>query len=80
MARYKPVDPHLSKMLPVRFSDQILPDTFEYAVHWLVDHEINQQSAQRPPASGCTFNSGAFLHGVQVGGLQVVSLVDTIRG
>jgi hypothetical protein len=25
MARYKPVDPHLSKMLPVRFADQILP-------------------------------------------------------
>lgn len=41
MARYKPVDPHLSKMLPVRFADQILPGTFEYAVHWLVDHEID---------------------------------------
>lgn len=41
MARYKPVDPHLSKMLPVRFADQILPGTFEYAVNWLVDHEID---------------------------------------
>ncbi len=41
MARYKPVDPHLSKMLPVRFADQIQPGTFEYAVNWLVDHEIN---------------------------------------
>ncbi len=41
MARYKPVDPHLSKMLPVRFSDQIQPGTFEYAVNWLVDHEID---------------------------------------
>lgn len=41
MARYKPVDPHLSKMLPVRFADQIVPGTFEYAVHWLVDHEID---------------------------------------
>ncbi len=41
MARYKPVDPHLSKMLPVRFADQIIPGTFEHAVNWLVDHEIN---------------------------------------
>jgi len=41
MARYKPVDPHLSKLLPVRFSEQILPGTFEYALNWLVDHEID---------------------------------------
>lgn len=41
MARYKPVDPHLSKMLPVKFSEQILPGTFEYAVHWLVDEHID---------------------------------------
>jgi len=40
MARYKPVDSHLSKLLPVRFSEQILPGTFEYALNWLVDHEI----------------------------------------
>ena len=41
MARYKPVDQHLSKMLPVKFSEQILPGTFEYAVNWLVDHRID---------------------------------------
>ena len=41
MARYKPVDRHLMKLLPVRFSEQILPGTFEYAVHWLVDHQID---------------------------------------
>lgn len=41
MARYKPVDLHLSKPLPVKFSEQILPGTFEYAVNWLVDHEID---------------------------------------
>jgi hypothetical protein len=27
-------------LLPVRFSEQILPGTFEYALNWLVDHEI----------------------------------------
>lgn len=41
MARYKPVDRHLTKLLPVRFSEQILPGTFEYAVNWLVDHKID---------------------------------------
>ena len=41
MARYKPVDRHLSKMLPVKFSEQIIPGTFEYAVHWLVDHQVD---------------------------------------
>lgn len=40
MARYKP-DSHLSKLLPVKFSEQILPGTFEYALNWLVDHEID---------------------------------------
>lgn len=41
MARYKPVDRHLSKLLPVTFSEQIIPGTFEYAVNWLVDHKID---------------------------------------
>ncbi len=41
MARYKPVDPHLSKMLPVTFAEQIIPGTFEYALNWLVDHQID---------------------------------------
>ena len=41
MARYKPVDRHLSKLLPVKFSEQIVPGTFEYAVNWLVDHQID---------------------------------------
>lgn len=41
MARYKPVDRHLSKLLLVNFSEQIIPGSFEYAVNWLVDHEID---------------------------------------
>lgn len=41
MARYKPVDRHLSKLLPVKFSEQIVPGTFEYAVNWLVDQKID---------------------------------------
>lgn len=41
MARYKPVDRHLTKMLPVNFAEQIVPGSFEHAVNWLVDHEID---------------------------------------
>ena len=41
MARYKAVDSHLSKLLPVKFSEQIVPGSFEYALNWLVDHEID---------------------------------------
>ena len=41
MAKYKAFDPHLSKLLPVRFSEQIVPGTFEYAVSWLVDHRMD---------------------------------------
>jgi len=41
MARYKPVDPHLTKLLPVSLEAQIQPGTFEYAVNWMVDHEID---------------------------------------
>jgi hypothetical protein len=40
MARYKPVDKYLSKLLPIRFFEQILPGTFEDALNWRVDHEI----------------------------------------
>ena len=41
MVKYKAFDPHLSKLLPVRFSEQIVPGTFEYAVSWLVDHRMD---------------------------------------
>ena len=41
MARYKPVDQHPAKLLPVKFSEQIISGTFEYAVNWLVDHAID---------------------------------------
>ncbi|MGQ0529961.1 MAG: transposase, partial [Panacagrimonas sp.] len=41
MARYKPVDQHLTKLLAVKFSEQIIPGSFEYAVNWLVDHQID---------------------------------------
>ena len=41
MARYKSRDAHLVKLLPVNFSEQILPGSFEYALNWLIDHQID---------------------------------------
>lgn len=41
MARYKHYDLNQSKMLPINFSDQILPGTFEYTVAYLVDNEFD---------------------------------------
>jgi len=64
MARYKPVDRHLMKLLPVRFSEQILPGTFEYAVHWLVDHQIDLSvfdARYRNDETGATADDPAVL-------------------
>ena len=41
MARYKPRDPHAALLLPVSLAAQIHPGTFEYAVNWIVDHDID---------------------------------------
>jgi transposase len=40
MARYKPIDMS-PKFIPVDFSRQILPGSFEYALCRLIDHEID---------------------------------------
>jgi len=41
MARYKPYNYDQLKLLPVSFSRQILPGTFEYTLSHTVDHELN---------------------------------------
>ena len=41
MARYKPVDYHQTKLIPVSFSAQIFPDTFEHTLAQLIDHELD---------------------------------------
>ena len=40
MPRFKPVD-YSQRLLAVDLSRQILPGTFEYALHHLLDHEID---------------------------------------
>lgn len=41
MARYKSVDTHLLKLLPVRFSGQIAAGSCGSAVNWLIDNKID---------------------------------------
>ena len=40
MARFKPVHKGL-KLLPVDFDQQLVPGTFEHALNYLVDHELD---------------------------------------
>ncbi|MBI4691024.1 MAG: transposase [Nitrospirae bacterium] len=41
MARYKEYDYTQGKFIPVYFDKQILPGTFEYTLHYLIDKEID---------------------------------------
>ena len=41
MARYKKYSYSQTKLLPVSFSSQILPGTFEYALNFLIDNELD---------------------------------------
>jgi len=41
MARYKNYNYDQSKLLPINFSEQILPGSFEYTVNYLVDNELS---------------------------------------
>ena len=40
MPRFKPVD-YSPRLLPVDLTRQLIPGTFEYALHHLLDHEID---------------------------------------
>ena len=41
MARYKEYDYRQGKFIPISFDKQILPGTFEYTLHYLIDNEID---------------------------------------
>jgi transposase len=41
MARYKEYDYSQGKFIPIHFDKQILPRTFEYSLHYLIDNEID---------------------------------------
>ena len=41
MARYRHYDPQQAKMIAVAYDRQLLPGTFEHALSYLIDHEID---------------------------------------
>src|SRR5215831_969088 len=41
MARYKEYSYEQTKLIPIAFSNQILPDTFEYTLNYLIDNEFD---------------------------------------
>lgn len=41
MARYKSYDYTQSMMIPVLLTEQLMPGTLEFAIHYLVDHELD---------------------------------------
>jgi len=41
MARYKDYNYDQDKLIPINFSEQILPGSFEYTVNYLVNHELD---------------------------------------
>lgn len=41
MARYKAYDYSQGKFILIHFDRQILPGTFEYSLHYLIDNEID---------------------------------------
>ena len=41
MARYKQYNYDQQKLLPISFSRQILPGTFEYTLSYIIDYELN---------------------------------------
>ena len=43
MARYKHYDYNQTKMIPLRFADQILPGTFEYTLNHVVDNDLDMR-------------------------------------
>jgi transposase len=44
MARYKEYDYSQGRFIPIHFDRQILPGTFEYSLHYLIDNEIDLSS------------------------------------
>jgi hypothetical protein len=41
MARYKDYDYSQGKFIPIHFDREVLPGTFEYSLHYLIDNEID---------------------------------------
>ncbi len=64
MARYKEYDYSQGKFIPIHFDRQILPGSFEYSLHYLIDNEVDLsifESRYRNDATGAPAYDPAIL-------------------
>ena len=64
MPRYKDYNYNQTKLLPINFSEQILPGSFEYTLNYLVDNELDLSvfdSRYKNDETGCTAYDPAIL-------------------
>jgi len=64
MPRYKDYNYNQTKLLPINFSDQILPGSFEHTLNYLVDNELDLsvfESRYNNDETGCTAYDPAIL-------------------
>lgn len=47
MARYKTYDYSQSMLLPINFSEQIIPGTYEYAIHFIVEERLDLSGIEK---------------------------------
>ena len=72
MARYKQVHYEQDKLIPIRFSSQILPGTFDYTLNYLVDNVVDVSvfaERYRNDATGAPANAPALLRSVKSGSI-----------
>jgi hypothetical protein len=50
MARYKDYSYEQTKLIPLSFSRQILPGTFEYTLNYLIDNEFDLTLFEQRPS------------------------------
>ena len=73
MARFKDYDYRQTKMLPVKFEEQILPGTFEYTLNPLIDESIDLsvfETRYRNDAGGAPAYDPAILLKIITGSLD----------
>ena len=64
MPRYKDYNYNQTKLLPINFSEQILPGSFEYTLNYLIDNELDLSvfdSRYNNDDTGCTAYDPAIL-------------------
>jgi len=57
MARYKEYSYEQTKLIPIAFSQQILPGTFEYTLNYLIDNEFDLSPLEQRSFRGAVMDA-----------------------